>query len=545
MGIRILIVDDDRLLVEKLENTVRWEKLGISMVFSAFNITQAKKLLSEYPIELLLCDIDMPQGSGLELLEWVRSRDMGTECVFLSSYANFAYAQMALQLSSREYLLKPISNAKLEEALERIVGEIYKKKERTGAILAEEGRYKEEFWEAFFRTALQEEHLLEEAVGRGLYRQEDRICIGMLRIWDNPSEENYRKNISLYDFIIRNLAEECFQAGEGLLPAGHGGFPAACGRLDAVIHQSDLEWALIFRLAGQEKELYEALLGVKGHLDETISRWSCLYLGNPVCFAEAAVGWRGLERLARQVVPAETGIVRQREVRLSGEADEELWRECRQAFPWAEWEKSLRRPGGEDGVEARIVSAVEGRRASGRWNVALQTRFVQEFMQIAYQALKDLGLGAGQFFEPGEFGSLERAACMTMKGLREFLEYLFEKLEGIQAVEGQQENVAERLKCYIEEHLPEELSRSLLAKKVFLSEDYVSKLFAKMTGMSIPNYIAARRIERAKEYLVRSQLPVSRIAMEVGYHNFSYFSKTFRELVGCTPNEFRSRMSKI
>ena len=72
-------------------------------------------------------------------------------------------------------------------------------------------------------------------------------------------------------------------------------------------------------------------------------------------------------------------------------------------------------------------------------------------------------------------------------------------------------------------------------------EDYVSKLFMKTTGMSLPNYIAERRIERAKEYLRTSSLPISKIAMEVGYGNFSYFSKTFRELVGCTPNEYRSR----
>ena len=101
--------------------------------------------------------------------------------------------------------------------------------------------------------------------------------------------------------------------------------------------------------------------------------------------------------------------------------------------------------------------------------------------------------------------------------------------------------MVDQLKTYIEQNLGEDLSRPVLAGKVFLSEDYVSKLFMKTTGMSLPNYIAERRIERAKEYLRTSSLPISKIAMEVGYGNFSYFSKTFRELVGCTPNEYRSR----
>ena len=110
MEISILMVDDDRILVEKLEETVDWKRIGISTVFTANNIRQAQKILEEFPIEILLCDIDMPQGSGLELLEWLRNHEIQTECIFLSSYANFAYAQKALSLASREYLLKPISN---------------------------------------------------------------------------------------------------------------------------------------------------------------------------------------------------------------------------------------------------------------------------------------------------------------------------------------------------------------------------------------------------------------------------------------------------
>ena len=126
MEISILMVDDDRILVEKLEKMVDWKRIGISMVFTANNIRQAQKILEEFPIQILLCDIDMPQGSGLELLEWLRNQEIQTECIFLSSYANFAYAQKALQLASREYLLKPISNYELEQALEKVVLEITK-----------------------------------------------------------------------------------------------------------------------------------------------------------------------------------------------------------------------------------------------------------------------------------------------------------------------------------------------------------------------------------------------------------------------------------
>ena len=159
MAITILIVDDDKLLVDKLEETVNWSKIGIDMVFTANNIRQAQKLLEEYPIEMLLCDIDMPQGNGLELLEWIRYKKLDIECAFLSSYANFAYAQMALKLSSREYLLKPISNTDLEIALLRLVEIVKEKQQKTKAQENTEQKEKK-LWEDLLIQCMQEEYWL-------------------------------------------------------------------------------------------------------------------------------------------------------------------------------------------------------------------------------------------------------------------------------------------------------------------------------------------------------------------------------------------------
>lgn len=148
MDFSILIVDDDKLLVKKYRDTVNWSGLGISVVFTAYNIRQAKARLQEYPVDILLCDIDMPQGSGLELLEWVRDREQEIECVFLSSYANFAYAQAAVRYSARDYLLKPVSNAVLESRIAQVT-DIVRKKRKQGKQSSEEPG--EKFWNEFLR----------------------------------------------------------------------------------------------------------------------------------------------------------------------------------------------------------------------------------------------------------------------------------------------------------------------------------------------------------------------------------------------------------
>ena len=74
MDISILIVDDDKLVVEKLVEGVNWKQLGIGIVLTAYNIRQAKEILEEARVDILLSDIEMPQGSGLELRLMQRDR---------------------------------------------------------------------------------------------------------------------------------------------------------------------------------------------------------------------------------------------------------------------------------------------------------------------------------------------------------------------------------------------------------------------------------------------------------------------------------------
>ena len=209
-GISILIVDDDKLLVEKLEKTVDWERLNIATVFTAYNIRQARSLMEEYPVHILLCDIDMPQGNGLELLEWVRAKELDIECMFLSSYANFAYAQMAVRLTARDYLLKPISNMDLERVLERIVG-IVQKKQKAEDIQIRSPRMK--MWENLLLRRVPEDICIREAVENKICRKEERFSLVLVRILESAHLETEKKDIAIFDFVIRNITSEFFRGG--------------------------------------------------------------------------------------------------------------------------------------------------------------------------------------------------------------------------------------------------------------------------------------------------------------------------------------------
>ena len=256
-------------------------------------------------------------------------------------------------------------------------------------------------------------------------------------------------------------------------------------------------------------------------------------MGKPVTLEEIPKSRDKLEEIEKYAVPDETGILY-----------EDRWYFVEREYQKPSWKTYLAEMEQTDSVQ-QVRKSLQGyitqRRAAGGMRKDFTVRFIGELVQTVYGYLKDRGIAFEQIFEREEFEHRRREACLSVVGSREFIEYLFAVLEGQKKSETHSDNVVDQLKKYIEQNLGEDLSRPVLAGKVFLSEDYVSKLFMKTTGMSLPNYIAERRIERAKEYLRTSSLPISKIAMEVGYGNFSYFSKTFRELVGCTPNEYRSR----
>lgn len=536
MEISLLIVDDDKLLVEKLEETVAWRDIGISMVFTANNIRQAQQLLEKFPIQLLLCDIDMPQGSGLELLEWIRQEQLPVECVFLSSYANFAYAQKALQLSSREYLLKPIANDALEKALVRLVRSLDGKQAKESRTVDEQT---EEFWKNFIFSHAAGEGLLSEGLKKGLYCAQDQICLMIIKIFRSVTADEYKKELSRVNYMIHPMTTEFLKRKQQ--------------NLEAVVHLGDYERLFIFNMKKDIEDLKKCTAELINRYDQMLPDSVCIYLGQPRGFLETVTSQEKLEYMAKHGVLGETAVI-----------CEEDWSFEAQEYvqpPWDAWLKDMNAEALLTPIARRICDYIRQRKhAEGStlmraqvtnsrsqralWTKETLARFVRELIQLLYRYLNDREIRFSQLFEGETFEYLERQAYQTLAGAEKFVQYVFEQLEGNRRSDNRGDNVVEQLKIYIEENLREDLSRRILAKKVFLSEVYISKLFAGITGMSIPAYIAARRVEKAKEYLRHSNLTVSKIALEVGYSNFSYFSKTFRDLVGCTPNEYRNQTNK-
>lgn len=115
----LLIIDDEKYVIESIRQNVDWEKTGIDHVYSATLVRQAEHIMENIPIEIVLCDIVMPQCTGLELIKHFREQGYEMQVIFLTSYARFEYAQKAITLDSVDYLLKPVDFNLLTETLRK------------------------------------------------------------------------------------------------------------------------------------------------------------------------------------------------------------------------------------------------------------------------------------------------------------------------------------------------------------------------------------------------------------------------------------------
>ncbi len=98
---------------------------------------------------------------------------------------------------------------------------------------------------------------------------------------------------------------------------------------------------------------------------------------------------------------------------------------------------------------------------------------------------------------------------------------------------------------YIRLHYHEDITLNSLADLVYLNPNYLSNVFAQVTGCTLNRYIKQIRMEKAQELLLNTNMKVSDISQAVGYPNTSYFCKSFQKMFGATPERFRQRDTSL
>lgn len=121
---KLLIVDDQQAITESIKKGIRWEEAGVEEVFTANSADEAKLLITNFPVDVLLTDIEMPGDSGLALVRWVKEKNFNIKSIFLTSHADFSYAREAIGLGGVDYILQPARYEEIQASVVRACEQI-------------------------------------------------------------------------------------------------------------------------------------------------------------------------------------------------------------------------------------------------------------------------------------------------------------------------------------------------------------------------------------------------------------------------------------
>lgn len=510
------------------------EKLDIDECFSAESVREAKQYLTVKKIDIVLCDIEMPQESGLELLEWIGRQSISVEFIIMTCFAEFEYAKRAVSLGSHAYLLKPIDREELEREL---LGAIHMKsqkdqlKQHSYSWIRNQDIIREKFWLKLFRGEIRsvEGDILQWLrVNKVEINQEWSYCpiLIVVRRWGAsvPSDD-----YNLFRFALKNILIELFTEDDRI--------PV----FDLNQLGSDVQLVVV-GYDDREEEISEGCVFICKKFLQTVKNMvevsiDC-YIGKKVALLEMASEIENLHQMDYNNLLDEgvynlVEFVGMKTKRVpEGESSE-----------FEKWLKLLtdgRAANAENKINHYLEYQTKGKAVNREWLVMFQYKYMIMLGLIASQKKYYLN----QILMSDEASELLAEA---VKGITEMKKWVHYSLYVIEQLDNNEIYSKDPIKCtkkYVEEHLADELDMEKIAQNVHLNPDYLTRIFRKATGESVNKYIVSQRMEKAKQLLELTNQPLSEVAFQVGYFNYTSFNHIFTRSIGVSPQTYRHNYRK-
>lgn len=511
---RMLIVDDEKIERTGLCGLVR--RFGYPFeIFQAANGKQAVQLLGRTEVDVLITDIRMPLMDGLELTEWVRKNRPRVHVVIASAYGDFAYAQKAISMQVRDYLLKPVDLAQFKTMMEHV------------QALCEADRL-----EADRARELEEYHRMkrEQALWELVFAE--------------PGKELPPEAAAFY--------EKAF-GGQWVTPVlaeTHGAFFDTQEQAFAKQLAELWPWPCEL-LVAEENQAVALVYGQRPVPDEALE-------------AAAEKLLKKLRRLTRREVFFTVGPPAQspqqlaasvREAEGSSEykffADEGMVVFSKEGYLSAANLHSV-----VDGLTRSLMEDIHYaafEKAAARLELLFETLEQSHSLSALYvknllaEALRKAAGKARPPLAAEERDELLRTV-MASASLYELKEYAAAQLRAMGERTGDEERqtaahraVTEAIALIREQYADPALSMEYIAKKTYLSPSYFSAVFKAETGESATHFLARYRLERARELLESTNTRIADIGARVGFSSASYFVTVFRGAYGMSPSQYREQ----
>ena len=520
---KVLLVDDEILIRERISRKIPWEELGFELAGSCENGREAISFINREPVGLILTDICMPYVDGLELAKHVYDHAKNTKVVIITGYEEFEYAKKALEYHVFSYILKPVTSAELMESL-REIHEVLEAERSNQQVRT---RYEDSYLllENQFLLQLAQGKVPEEAIGEKLREfkinfRGDSYCAAVFC----PREPVSRMELEqMIEFTRAKYPERvlAFQGNDGTMVAyikqgrneGQDNMGSVC-RMAVLAISSGLGIEVFCLLGTAVMNLnglnlsYEKAMEMKDYLylekESHVYEWE--QYRNYRFHSE--VGFEKCDKDKRLVLAVQSNL------------KEEIRRE---------------------------ISAIRAE-CSEKW--FSRTRVVilcQSLILAVMNALERLNMEDDEIFLKGQelFSGLYGCSYISemQNKLLDFFDSAADMMNRNRSSYGEERAVMAL--HYISEHYSEcSLSLQELCGKLAISVSYFSSAFKNHTGMTFVEALTKVRMEAAKELLQNTAMKTYEIAERCGYSDSNYFSSIFKKTVGSTPREYAKSVTR-
>lgn len=515
---KILIVDDEKMIRMGMKKVIPWERLGIDEVYTAASGEEALGILRENKAEIMITDIQMTEMTGLQLIEEARKAVPELRVIVLTGYDNFEYARQSLRLHVQDFFLKPIDEDDLAKAVETQVAylEEMKAMEKNRKTLQRtEGSLYQTELEQCMRKLVHRRYEQNEIPCRlkKEFRMETErrmnlvLIVPTLYMNQQPMEKNFQamsvKNVCMGMIDARDQGIT-FSDDDGTIAITYFEKDGEDTILEAIEELSNIlkdEFDIKPRMVvGSEVRGFENL-----HISYNDARYLLENEKEGICDIIQTLGARKKVEIFHDIYGELKGIM----CANVGNADYVM--KAFNTFSKA--------------VESYNLSLAATRRNCFEIACALYFSYVGDSGEAGAGRLDSLCRSL--------ISADREEACEVT---RMFISQL---------LGNEEENVHDiirKAKHYIDEHLTEDLSVSSIAASLYITPNYFSRLFKRVTKEGCNEYIVRKRIEKAKSLLETTSMKTGKIAMMVGYRDTNYFSLAFKKHTGKSPTKYREEI---
>ncbi|WP_024347803.1 response regulator transcription factor [Lacrimispora indolis] len=523
---RLLIVDDQPGVLHGLLNGIDWKKKGFETVKTAQNAMKAKEVFREQAPDVMLCDIEMPEENGLLLFQWVCSEKYDTYCIFLTSHAEFAYAQRALHLGAFDYILQPAPYEEIVRAVRKAVQNVEKRNEKR--LVYDMGQAFQE-QEISIAANVQRDYLL------GINNQnyfETLAGLGCLPVKGRPCHLVLIQIVRWYSLSVKwngpSLAEELSRLVNGIFITN------SCPIV--VCFMEENMFAMVLQdsesMEVRKEELKCQLLYFSSVCEQSLKCGIACYLEGPLYMKEMPSVWPLLVKQKQENVILKGGI-------FTSQKQEDRSQNRQYHMAGIRYWGKLLMDGYPQVMEEEAFHMLDQMVEDGTMDAQTLLHFYQDFLSMLYGAIDDSKELLYKLFSAQDELSLYQNGMKSVSQMKELVHHV--AVNYLSETENVDSKTAVfQLIQYVNDHLDCELKREELAEHVHLNPDYMTRIFKKEMGVTVKEYIIQRKMREAKSLLKTTSLPVSFIAAKLAYCNFSHFTQAYKKVMGITPQEERN-----